>query len=330
MVEDKWFIFEGMYMRNISVIDGANAVTTKRNRRNPLGAILFGLSAMLTVSSLTAQIVLNPVGHNRYITIKNAKWGVQDSIGKIIVPLDYDQIESKNDRLIVRKKDKWGLLTMDNQVVLAVINDRVLARGNNRFIVWNKGLQGLIDTGGKKIIGIQYVNVSSLGVQDEYYVVKNSQGYSGVYDFEGVRILPEKYHFYTVDGYKVFAEANGQPFILDVRHPNPPTRLDLQIKFVETLRHYSMDEKLFQIIVQQGKYGLIDSDNKEIIPARYDKIQSSSDWRYFIFKENGKYGLIRVHQGIVAEPLYDTIIPRKEGAQLKTTRGKDVFSPYVR
>lgn len=193
-----------------------------------------------------------------------------------------------------------------------------------------KGLQGLIDTGGKKIIGIQYVNVSSLGVQDEYYVVKNSQGYSGVYDFEGVRILPEKYHFYTVDGYKVFAEANGQPFILDVRHPNPPARLDLQIKFVETPRHYSMDEKLFQIIVQQGKYGLIDSDNKEIIPARYDKIQSSSDWRYFIFKENGKYGLIRVHQGIVAEPLYDTIIPRKEGAQLKTTRGKDVFFPYVR
>jgi hypothetical protein len=268
------------------------------------------------------------VEENRFIERRNNKFGITDSLKKVIIPFKYDFIEFKNQRLIIRNNNLNGLFTLDNKELIPIEFEFILPRKNDRFILWkNNSVNGLCDTNGKIIIPTKYRSVSSTK-KDDFYITENENNLNGIYDFNGKNIIPEEYKFYTVDNYKIFATKNNKPLIIDVQNSENSIHLDEKIELIETLRHYSMDENLFQIIKKKNKYGIINSNNETIIPIIYDKIESSQNWRYFIIKQNNKIGLINVNGTITKEPIYDNIQLRKEYIIFKKKNLKDEYYSY--
>ncbi len=265
---------------------------------------------------------------NKFIEIKNNKFGVIDSLNKIIVPFIYDFIEYKNSRLIVKNKNLNGVLTTKNELLIPIQHQFILPRRKDRFIIWTKeNVFGLSDLNGKTIIPIKYKNIFSIE-NDDFYITKNKNNLNGVSDFNGNNIIAENYRFYTIDRNKIFAMKNNKPQILDIKKPENNIYLDDNIQFIETTKHYSMNESLFQIIKREGKYGVINSSNAIVIPIEYDEIKSSENWRYFIVKKTNKIGLIHINGTITKQPIYDSIQLRKEYIVFRSKNKKDEIYSY--
>lgn len=270
----------------------------------------------------------NRIEENRLLKVKNGKYGLTDTLNKTIVPFDYDFIEYQNSRLIVRKKRLQGLLTTNNKLIIPIKYQFILPRGNNRFLLWTpSSVFGLSDGDGKTILPVQYKSVSSTE-NDSFYITKNDKNLNGVYNFNGENILPAIYRFYTIDGYKIFAVKDAQPLILNIKNPEETIILDKDIAFVETTRHYSMGEQLYQIVKKGNKFGVINASNQTIVPITYEEVKSSQHWRYFIIRDRGKIGLINIDGDIVKEPVYDAIELRKEFVLLKRKNQKDEIYSY--
>lgn len=280
------------------------------------------------ITLLFGQNYKNKIDENIIIEKKNNRYGVVNSLNDIIIPFIYDFIEYKNSVLIVTKGKNSGILSIENKEIVPLKFQYILPRNNNRFILWTKNSEfGLCDYKGKIILPVSYKRVSS-NQNDDFYLTEDKNGYCGVYDINGNNIFPEEYIFYTEDNYKIFATKENRSLILDILNPSNTILLEENISFITTSRHFSMGEKYYQIIKQNNKYGLINSSNEIIIPAKFDNLTSSQNWKYYIIEQNGKEGLINIENKIVKEPIYNNIYLRKEYIILKINGKKDEYYSY--
>lgn len=292
--------------------------------KRTISTILF-----LSISTLIySQNSKTKIEENRFIERRDNKFGITDSLKNVIIPFKYDFIEFKNQRLIIRNNNLNGLFSLDNKELIPIEFEFILPRKNDRFILWKKNsINGLSDTNGKIIIPIKYKRVSSTE-NDDFYITENENNLNGVYDYNGKNIIPEEYKFYTVDKNRIFATKDNKARIIDIQNSENNIDLDERIQLIETVRHYSMGENLFQIIKKENKYGIINSKNETIIPIVYDEIKSSQNWRYFIIKQKNKIGLININGTVTKEPIYDNIELRKEYIVLKKRNSKDEIYSY--
>lgn len=263
---------------------------------------------------------------NRIIVENKFKYGLIDTLGKLIIPIKYDFIEFKNNRLIIRKNKLSGIHTLDNEELIPLNFKYVLPRNNGSFLIWtNNNIQGIVDSNGKEIIPIKYEHIST--EKDDYYFTTNSKKLNGVYDYHGLNIINEDYQFFTIDNYKIFAIKDNKPLILDILNPKNLIYLNDKIKFINTIRHYSFGEKFYQIIKKENRYGVINSNNEFVIPLMYDEIKSSENWEYFIVKSKGKFGIVNTEGKIIINPIYDDIIFHDEYVTLiQRNKKKEAYS----
>lgn len=275
-----------------------------------------------------SQNLVTKIADNRFIERKDEKYGITDSLKNIVIPFKYDFIEYKNRRLIIRNNKLNGLFSIDNKELVPIEFEFILPRKNDRFILWkNTSLNGICDINGKIIIPLKYKSILSIE-NDNYYITRNENNLNGVYDFNGNNIIPEEFKFFTVDKNRIFATKKNKTLIIDILNFNNNINLDEKIELIETVRHYSMGENLFQIIKKENKFGILNSKNETIIPIMYDEIISSENWNYFIIKQKNKFGLININGDLVKEPIYDNIQLRKEFIVFERINFKDEYYSY--
>ena len=292
--------------------------------KGTISTILF----LLLTTFIYSQNSKTKIEENKFIERRENKFGVTDSLKNVIIPFIYDFIEFKNQRLIIRKNNLNGLFSLDNKELLPIEFEFILPRKNERFFLWTKQrIFGLSDINGKLIIPIQYKRISSTE-NDNFYITENENNLNGVYDYNGKNIVPEEFKFYTVYKNRIFATKDNKARIIDLQNSEKSIILDEKIELIETVKHYSMGEDLFQIIKKGNKYGIINSKNETIIPIVYDEIKSSQNWRYFIIKQHNKIGLINVNGTVTKEPIYNSIELRKEYIVLKRKNIKDEIYSY--
>ena len=292
--------------------------------KGTISTILF----LLLTTFIYSQNSKTKIEENKFIERRENKFGVTDSLKNVIIPFIYDFIEFKNQRLIIRKNNLNGLFSLDNKELLPIEFEFILPRKNERFILWTKQrIFGLSDINGKIIIPIQYKRISSTE-NDNFYITENENNLNGVYDYNGKNIVPEEFKFYTVYKNRIFATKDNKARIIDLQNSEKSIILDEKIELIETVKHYSMGEDLFQIIKKGNKYGIINAKNETIIPIVYDEIKSSQNWRYFIIKQHNKIGLINVNGTVTKEPIYNSIELRKEYIVLKRKNIKDEIYSY--
>lgn len=83
-------------------------------------------------------------------------------------------------------------------------------------------------------------------------------------------------------------------------------------------------------VSKKGKFGIIDTKQKEIIPCRYEYIEPLSSTR-FKFKEIDKWGIIDEKENIIANPEYLSISHQSEEffkVELSVRNGSCIFNHY--
>lgn len=81
------------------------------------------------------------------------------------------------------------------------------------------------------------------------------------------------------------------------------------VEFVEEPPYSRSEDQLFKF---QGKYGVVNYENKIVIPAVYDLIENIYVSKEFIVKKNNKYGVVNSENQIVVKIEYDDFWKSKE------------------
>ena len=128
--------------------------------------------------------------------MKNDKWGLIDSTGKVIAEPRYDKIESMRDGdfYISKSGDKYGVVDIKGNVVaepkFLKVFDHV--EEGNFIKVFDKDGCGLIDAEGKMIIEPKFYNIKVKG--NRIFVVAYVDGFKvGMYNLKGECIVAPKY-----------------------------------------------------------------------------------------------------------------------------------------
>ena len=114
---------------------------------------------------------------------KGGKWGYIDGYGKVIIPLEYEEVGNFSEGLAaVRKDGKWGYINLKNEVVIPFefTNRGVSSFKNGVAKYYTDGGIGLINLKGEiiaepKYDSIEYVNGN--------IAIVSFNGYNYLYDF---------------------------------------------------------------------------------------------------------------------------------------------------
>jgi hypothetical protein len=173
--------------------------------------------------------------YNRAIAKKNGKYGVIDSLNKVVLDFKYDAIDyqySEDDMYILaQQKGKWGAFSTQGKAVIPLAYNelgKIIIDPNRPMGVMNKGKWGYINSAGKQLIAYQFENASRFDYVYADESKKNKKPYAlvkkagkwGVIDVKGKIVIPIEYDYiedlpYDVSG-KMKVEKDGKAFEIDL------------------------------------------------------------------------------------------------------------------
>ena len=193
----------------------------------------------------------------------------------------------EKDILKVKKDGKYGVIDLDGKVLLNCEYDNIESiKGiTNSLLTLKDGKYGLADNTGNIIIPNEYSEIKALTKQySDGYIVKNSDGLYGVVDCNKQIVVEVKYqdikNIYGNNSY-VVKENNKWKVI------KQDGEIILENGFDDI---QSIDGENITII-NNGKYGIINSAKEQLIGAEYDKLTYIYS-NYYIAEKDGKYGII--------------------------------------
>jgi hypothetical protein len=202
-------------------------------------------------------------GPNIYLVGKNGRFGIVDTNGNLLLPLQYDNIVNTNaGGIIVEQKNRFGVLNQDFQLVIPIQYDEVTVSNESRnFIVKQKNRYGIFDRDFKIAIPVQYDTViyRRLSIQ----VGKN--GKWGFYDREHnllVKPIIDTIHSRPLSDY-IVVESNGKRGLL--KDSNNPLFVGLPFIYpkYEGIREWQQWSRFF-IVIENGKQRLLNVVTGEV------------------------------------------------------------------
>jgi len=268
---------------------------------------------------------------------KSGKSGVINTRGNEIVACRYDFIKSKNDNIIVEflygfftvmnsdEKDhnfKRGIVNKNGIEIIPTVYNATKPLNEKLIMVADSNWKwGFFNNSGKELIACKYSYVEN-SLSDNMILVgsgncdNNSDTESCRYGFvnsEGKEIIPTIYKS-TSSFYNGFTYVQNDSLFAYITTNGKlitPFKYDYASPFCN---------EGFAIVMNDGKYGIIDSAGNEIVHCKYQKIGTNDysivimEYGLFCVETNNKYGIVN-KKGIEIIPcIYDLVIPISEKA----------------
>jgi hypothetical protein len=198
---------------------------------------------------------VEPLCENSVVKVrKNHKFGLVDPNGKVLIPVEYEDIESDDLNWLWAKKDgKYGYLDENGAVVIPFIYDGAKTFSGLMAAVKKGDKWGFINRDAEEELPFIYdeaeVFYQGKWLSPTLCLVKKG-GKWGYIDTEGTVIIPFAY---------------------------------------DELDDFFMDD--YCAAKKNGKWGYIDKNNKVIIPFIYDEVEDY-DLKYIRVVKDGKEGVI--------------------------------------
>ncbi len=257
---------------------------------------------------------------------KNAKQGVYDLSGNMILPIQYDDIvfsgtyinANKDGKLLVF--DLSGTIQNDSSYksIVPVKNGEynITINRENLYGVTNREKTTLLDN---KYSYIEYAF-------DNYFIVSQN-GKSGVISTDTEKYIPiENNVVQNIKGTKIIQTINSDNVseIYNKKMEKITTRKDARIYIKENyieitsennIEYFDFDgnKKEAKEIYpnnaifakeQNGKWGYVDKDGNTVVEFKYDITTDINQYGFGAIKINGKWGVIDKNGNIVKEPVY--------------------------
>ena len=226
---------------------------------------------------------------NYYIVNNKDKFGYIREDGSKITEIIYNELPSyhnrnfKNGLAFVVENGKKKFIKEDGTDFIEIETACGYGFDNGVALLQKNRLYGYINTDGNEITGFIYHDATRFTKQGHGIVSKN--GKWGIINFKGVVILDFK--FDQIDYLTTFSKNESIKQILKVKSNNLYGFIDLEKNIYSECDckeiKYIDDSHL--LIKKEKSWGLVDFNNKEIVPCNYDEIRKLND---FIFCKKGK------------------------------------------
>ncbi len=211
---------------------------------------------------------VNLFENNRAIVMQDSKYGVIDEYGRTIIPLQYDEIRicSHTDLYLVKRNDKMNVFNNEGRQLLKADSDIELDEENQDFIAFNNK-------------GKEY----SEGLPDYVFRIVNKElvkyqcPYDDIPEFDSTGLA-------IVSKGKTNEGDNPKLGMYALINKDFQEIIPFKYEYIEQVYGY---EELYyfnvggtagygeggMIVPQGGKWGLINSTGKVLIPAVFDKLE---------------------------------------------------------
>lgn len=260
---------------------------------------------------------------------ENGKYGVIDTTGKHVIPIEYDQVLILNDGRVLGTKDKQYTLYNAEWIPtnLTEVNDQLYKWDSinfdlnlNLFKVEKQGKFTLMDLNGKLLMEQFYdiiQAVSSLtpsdGLVSPVFLAANriNQEYNvDVYNLSGHSITPASYRQAAEDGYfdVVYSQLQSGEYIVSIKNKNMYDGYDLEGNLLfNAASEVSFDYSIYTVIAEKnGKYAILDKTT-EAADFAYDNIQFYNE-KSVIVTQKGKSGILEADGNFILPLKYDEVL----------------------
>lgn len=252
-------------------------------------------------------------------------YGVVDNDGTVYIPVEYDQIEFekegreyKDNIYKCKKKEKWGLVSSTNGILLPCEYSSL--EGNGIWRTCKSGKYGYVQLNGTSSITTLIPCIyESLGKYSaDSYIRATLKGKKGMIDSQNKIIIPFEYSnvgnpCHTSNGYSIiWVEKDGKLGIYnDDGKKLQPCDIDKAYILTEynsiELSYTDCPSTDYIYIVRNGLTGLISGSTFEtIIPCMYEYLSPIKTSKAF-YKANGKWGIIDTNNKTIQLAIYDNV-----------------------
>lgn len=265
--------------------------------------------------------------NNMFVIQRNAKSGIADIKGKIIIQPEYDSIMFGGIYINAVKNNEITILDLqENKIENNNIYAKLPTSNNNYYITIDKDeIYRVVDREDNVKIDNNYTYIEH--IKDEYFIVYKD-GKNGIIDLSGKSIADLKYN-------SIFKIAGTEIIQANINNTNNITLLNNEMKIVCNMNNASIEKednyfKVFsnddikyfdnngnEISYKQiepnnkmyakkinGKWGFVNEENKLIINNEYDMVTEFNKYGFAGIKKGGKWGVVNIKGEIIQEPIY--------------------------
>lgn len=294
----------------------------------------------------------------RFTAEKNGKAGVINVKGEVVLPFDYESLYFLRvvpGILLAKKNGKYNLMELGKPEPKFIYDEIEQTFGDSEFcVVRQNGKEGLINAKGTLVVPLKYEEVHQVEANKQWLVVKE-KGLWGIIDIRGKVVLDVAYKClngecgtFRFDGRTAYFEENSELLLSrngkwGVITPKGNIKVPFDYDFMDYFT-YGEDNGIGIVVKKNGKYGIINNENKVVLPPRFieyfgafkehailgDSEQSLSFWsvkgtetknlsnlierndslhRSYLAKisKNGKFGLLDANAKLLIPLKYDGI-----------------------
>ncbi len=266
-----------------------------------------------------------------FVVEKSKKYGIANLEGKIIVPVQYNQIDitgiylyAQNEQGTTVYNSNGSQANVDTNIaIINTSNEKYKIRINNE----NGTKYGVINQEGKQLISENYNYIEYL--YDNYFIVSNENGKLGILDDkEAVKVEINNDSLQKIQGtdlIQTIATENKttkiynkkMEKICEMQNANI-TVIDNHIQVAnETETKYFSEEgtelqntevypnnKLF-VKVEGNQYGFVDRSGNLVVQYKYDKAYEFNEYGFATIKKDGKWGVVNEQGQEIVAPTYE-------------------------
>ena len=265
--------------------------------------------------------------NEKLILQKNQKQGISDLNGKIIIPIEYDNIIIAGNCINTQKNREVYLFKPDGTQILNKDFISIFKTENEKFFICvnSEDKYGVLDDKLNKLIENKYTSIQYLW--DDFFIIKDGNNY-GIIDSSSKNIIGFEYELLQkienmeiIEGIK-----NNEFFYLDKEFKQISKFLNVKkTKVNDFLKLYSVKDKKIMYLdklgnivdckdvynknklfskEKNGKWGFVDKNDRFIKDEEYDYVTEFNEYGFAGIMQDGKWGVINENGDIVCTPKY--------------------------
>lgn len=277
------------------------------------------------------QSLIYNESNNTITALKGKNYGVISIDGKVVVPIEYKQIDITGDYIYAKTIDEnVKIFDATGKETNMSENTAIINIDKTDYKIYINTMDGKttynIYKNGKNITQNEYTYIQYL--YDNYFIACNTNGKLGVIDNEGKTKIEFNYNsIQKIENTKMLQAVNNDTKMTEIYSEKMEKISELKDGTIqnnkEYLKIYNEEETKYISLEgkqvtntevftnnkifakkQDNKWGFVDASGTKIIDFKYDKVTEVNKYGFAGIKQDEKWGIIDSNGKIVVEPTY--------------------------